>query len=363
MFRVLLPDITMDMFLLDCIHRLPRPQHLPPTTPRDVLMRLHYYHVKDQILRAHRTKKNLPTQFKDILMFMDLSAETLRRRRSFKIIADALRSHNVPYRWGYPAKLLISKGGKLTVAATPTEGMDLLKEWDTKTRLPTDRTILTNRPDIPAGPTPQQNCDHLLPTTQRNNHTTLQKLITTHTPSTQPRNIKIITHNVRGLNSPNKRHTLLKELNNTQADIVCLQETHFKQNSNPILGLKHFLHQFHATSPTKSRGVSILLSHTLAFDLISMEPDPQGRFIILICTLNNSTYTIVNSYSPNDNQDTYLASLLDKIEKLQTGTMIICGDFNHILNPNADSTAQHSKKKPSQILQLHEQTTGIARSL
>ncbi|CAH2249373.1 Hypothetical predicted protein [Pelobates cultripes] len=126
-FQTLLPDIPAEMFLLDRIHRLPKPQHLPPTTPRDVLMRL--YHIKDQILRTHHTKKDLPTQFKDILMFMDLSAETLRRRRSFRAIADTLRHHHVPYRWGYLAKLLISKGGKLISATTPAEGLDLLQQW------------------------------------------------------------------------------------------------------------------------------------------------------------------------------------------------------------------------------------------
>ncbi|CAH2252057.1 Hypothetical predicted protein [Pelobates cultripes] len=129
LFHALLPDIPAEMFLLDCIHRLPKPQHLPLTTPRDVFMRLHYYHIKEQILRAHRTKKDLPTQFKDILLFMDLSAETLRRRRSFKAVADTLRQNRVPYRWGYPAKLLITKGGKIIPAATPTEGLNLLKQW------------------------------------------------------------------------------------------------------------------------------------------------------------------------------------------------------------------------------------------
>ncbi|CAH2226218.1 Hypothetical predicted protein [Pelobates cultripes] len=130
LFRAVLPDIPADMLLLDRIHRIPRPQHLPPTTPRDVLMRLHYYHTKDQILRAHRARKDLPDKFKSILLFTDLSAETLRRRRSFKPVAEALRHHHIPYRWGYPAKLLITKGGKLLTAASPKEGLELLYKWD-----------------------------------------------------------------------------------------------------------------------------------------------------------------------------------------------------------------------------------------
>ncbi|CAH2285461.1 Hypothetical predicted protein [Pelobates cultripes] len=130
LFGAVLPDIPADMLLLDRIHRIPRPQHLPPTTPRDVLMRLHYYHAKDQILRAHRARKDLPDKFKSILLFTDLSAETLWRRRSFKPVAEALRHHRIPYRWGYPAKLLITKGEKLLTAASPKEGLELLHKWD-----------------------------------------------------------------------------------------------------------------------------------------------------------------------------------------------------------------------------------------
>ncbi|CAH2328808.1 Hypothetical predicted protein [Pelobates cultripes] len=35
LFHALLPDIPAEMFLLDRIHRLPKPQHLAPSTPKD----------------------------------------------------------------------------------------------------------------------------------------------------------------------------------------------------------------------------------------------------------------------------------------------------------------------------------------
>ncbi|CAH2252655.1 Hypothetical predicted protein [Pelobates cultripes] len=43
LFLTILPDIPPEMLLLDRIHRLARPQHLPTSTPRDVQLRLHYY--------------------------------------------------------------------------------------------------------------------------------------------------------------------------------------------------------------------------------------------------------------------------------------------------------------------------------
>ncbi|CAH2245860.1 Hypothetical predicted protein [Pelobates cultripes] len=41
------PDIPADMLLVDRLHRVPKPRHLPDSTPRNVLIRTHYYHIKD----------------------------------------------------------------------------------------------------------------------------------------------------------------------------------------------------------------------------------------------------------------------------------------------------------------------------
>lgn len=38
--------------------------------------------------------------------------------------------------------------------------------------------------------------------------------------------LKFLSYNVKGLNSPTKRHKILKELQHYGADIVFLQETH-----------------------------------------------------------------------------------------------------------------------------------------
>ncbi|XP_077148332.1 uncharacterized protein LOC143809051 [Ranitomeya variabilis] len=41
--------------------------------------------------------------------------------------------------------------------------------------------------------------------------------------------LKFLSYNVRGLKSPWKRYTLLKEVKQIQADIVCIQESKFKK--------------------------------------------------------------------------------------------------------------------------------------
>ncbi|CAH2324623.1 Hypothetical predicted protein [Pelobates cultripes] len=57
-FKLLTPEIPTDMLLLDRLHRVPKPQHIATSLPRDVLLKAHYFHVKDLLMRRSRTKWN-----------------------------------------------------------------------------------------------------------------------------------------------------------------------------------------------------------------------------------------------------------------------------------------------------------------
>lgn len=60
LFSTLAPSLTTQNLIVDRIHRVPKP-FLPEETPRDVLLRVHYYQVKDQILQASRRTRQHPT--------------------------------------------------------------------------------------------------------------------------------------------------------------------------------------------------------------------------------------------------------------------------------------------------------------
>nr|ACO52043.1 LINE-1 reverse transcriptase homolog [Aquarana catesbeiana] len=96
------------------------------------------------------------------------------------------------------------------------------------------------------------------------------------------KNPLIISHNVRGLNVPEKRTSLLRELQKGKPQIVYLQETHFRTHHVPKLTNSHFTRAFHATNnDSRSKGVSILLSKNTPFELTEQLSDPEGRFIFL----------------------------------------------------------------------------------
>ncbi|CAH2250909.1 Hypothetical predicted protein [Pelobates cultripes] len=102
----LTPEIHPDQLLIDRAHRLRRPKHIPDTAVRDVIVRVHFFHVKKKLIRASRSP-GLPEPYQDLKIFADLSAATLRFRKSMTPLTSTLHTKGIMYQWGYPAKLLI----------------------------------------------------------------------------------------------------------------------------------------------------------------------------------------------------------------------------------------------------------------
>lgn len=83
-----------------------------------------------------------------------------------------------------------------------------------------------------------------------------------------PLSLKVYSLNTKGLNIPEKRSSVLAEVHRHRAQVVFLQETHFKLGSIPRLSNSRFPEVFHATcADSKTKGVSILLAKSFVFHL------------------------------------------------------------------------------------------------
>lgn len=145
--------------------------------------------------------------------------------------------------------------------------------------------------------------------------------------------INLLSINANGLNHPAKRSSLWKTTLSGGYNILCVQETHFVLDNAPQCKHKNFPHVFKADYICKQRGVLIAVRDTLAFSLLQSYIDPGGRYIILVCTLDDINYTIVNVYAPNARQMQF-HKVLKKIRELQNGHLLICGDFNLVPDVN-----------------------------
>ncbi|CAH2321820.1 Hypothetical predicted protein [Pelobates cultripes] len=52
LFTKLLPEVDPGLLIIDRIHRVGRLKHIPESSLRNVLMLIHYFHIKDQIMKA-----------------------------------------------------------------------------------------------------------------------------------------------------------------------------------------------------------------------------------------------------------------------------------------------------------------------
>lgn len=131
LMKAFLPELTDSELVIDSIHCLPKPSHLPDNTPRDVLMRVHFFfHVKECFMMSF-CKNNQPTEkYSSIKLFADLSQFTMQRRTSLLPIKKSLRNHDIAYRWRYPSKLTVTRNDHTSVINTLDEGLTLFQTWD-----------------------------------------------------------------------------------------------------------------------------------------------------------------------------------------------------------------------------------------
>ena len=115
-------------------------------------------------------------------------------------------------------------------------------------------------------------------------------------------NIRFLSYNVRGLNSHVKRLKILKELEQYEADVVFVQETHLTSESNIKMYSPTFPTWFYGDTRSKrSCGVAIGFASKVRFIMGDRRTDPEGRFLFMKVKIGGVDYTLANVYAPNVN--------------------------------------------------------------
>lgn len=96
-----------------------------------------------------------------------------------------------------------------------------------------------------------------------------------------PSNIKIVSHNVQGLNSQTKRIKSFSFYRSLGADIIALQETNFPHSFIPTFLHRKFPVCYYANALVKKRGVALFLSNRLSFTEHEIIRDKEGHYLLL----------------------------------------------------------------------------------
>lgn len=153
--------------------------------------------------------------------------------------------------------------------------------------------------------------------------------------------LTILSWNVRGLNSKYKRSLLFHYLKPHNPHIVLLQETHL--TGNKVLALKKPWVQraLHATYSSYSQGVSILISKRVPCLIHDVHLDPQGKYVMVVLSMYNKKYVIVNVYLP-PSQIQILYTLYERLAPHCPAHALFMGDFNATLSRDLDRPSAQS---------------------
>lgn len=147
----------------------------------------------------------------------------------------------------------------------------------------------------------------------------------------------VLSANVRGLQEKNKCRDVLDYINNLNANIICLQDTHWVESDLRKLKAMHNYEYIINGKQTNSRGVAILLRNNFEYKILDIYKDEIGNVISINLNISNDlTILIINIYGPNKDKPEFYVDIETLIENNPSDYLILCGDLNVSLNPQKD---------------------------
>ena len=101
MFHEIL-DNPMTKIKIDRVHRVGPPMTAVKRRPRDILVKMRSFKLKEEILKKARQKGDTSFQGFKCALYQDIAPSTLTRRFQLKPVTDKLRQDKIRYRWTYP---------------------------------------------------------------------------------------------------------------------------------------------------------------------------------------------------------------------------------------------------------------------
>lgn len=100
--------------------------------------------------------------------------------------------------------------------------------------------------------------------------------------------------------------------------------------------------------PHKKQEVLITICSSVSFQLHHYVADEDGRYLILSATIENQRLTLVNLWALHTGQNKFYNNLLSKLAPFRSNPVVLCGDFNDIIDNSLD-TSNSTKRRPSAL--------------
>ena len=170
--------------------------------------------------------------------------------------------------------------------------------------------------------------------------------------------MKVLSRNVAGLNSAAKRHQVINQCKGY--DISLIQETKLTTANTAFIRAKWGNpHVFLSSTGRASRGVITLIHSRVAPIILREESDPNGQYHILLVTIKENNWLIVNTYgSPEADTPSYdtMLDITRKMEDIQSqhviDSVVMGGDFNLVLEDRDTTSGTRKPRAEGQLLTI-----------
>ena len=125
LFQEIMGDSAMEVNI-DRAHRVGPPAVSTRKKPRDILVKLTSFKVKENILRKARQNDNVSFQGHSCSLYQDIAPATLARRHQLRPITEKLRVDGIRYRWTYLFGISFELSGKSHHALNAEEAAKIL---------------------------------------------------------------------------------------------------------------------------------------------------------------------------------------------------------------------------------------------
>lgn len=168
--------------------------------------------------------------------------------------------------------------------------------------------------------------------------------------------VKFCTYNARGINDLNKRKQLFCLLKHKMLDLIFIQESHGRDKD-----MKYWRSQWggdvvYANAQSAVRGVTILMRRNLDCQIIKVEKDLHGRFLIVEVIIDGLQVVLANVYGPNIDSPSFFAEFMQEVYLFDNSNVILGGDFNFVIDQAKDRKfSHHNNNNARDMFLLHAQ--------
>ena len=166
-------------------------------------------------------------------------------------------------------------------------------------------------------------------------HSRTNKRIKTPSRHTNLSGLRCVSHNINGINKPDKRDDIINKYIIDKLDIICLIHTRLPQSKQKQLENKYKRKYDIVLNSNPQRGILLMITNTKDIQWKEVHRKDDGNLITIEFKFDNKTFITHFAYAPSTDDTTrieFFKHLEHKVNETNNDFFIITGDLNVILN-------------------------------